>query len=168
MAGDLSGLLGIVPRPIRDAMKGVRLAEEGVTDKTGKTMLAPEKLPPSAPLVQALGFQPAPVSEFREGRNAVLEAREEANSLRARLSQRWLDADPADRPAIMSEIRAFNEDPEHQGMMLTAHQLMVDLHNRRKQAREPFGLRLPAKAARTLEQAGRFANLPTGAQVGAP
>jgi hypothetical protein len=168
MHGDLSGLQDLIPRPIRDAMKAYNLAETGITDRQGKVILPPAQIGAGGVAAQALGFQPAAVSEFREGRNAVLEAREEAQSAAKQLSQRWLQADPTDRPAIMSEIRQYNADPAHQGMTITVEQLMKDLQSRRKQATMPFGLKLPAKAARSLAAAGSFANVPQGAQVGAP
>jgi hypothetical protein len=169
MQGDWQGFMqGVVPRIFRDAMKGADLATEGLKDSRGKTILTPEQIGIGGAIAQGLGFQPAVVSEFREGRNAVLQAREEAQSARTHLTQRWLQADPTDRPAIMSEIRNYNSDPAHQGMTITVEQLMKNLQSQRKQATMPFGLKLPAKAARSLAAAGSFANVPQGAQVGAP
>ncbi|HWW19991.1 MAG TPA: hypothetical protein VNZ06_04235, partial [Steroidobacteraceae bacterium] len=142
-------------------------SQQGVTDSTGKTILPPEAIGTGGVAAQALGFQPSVVTEFREGRNAALEAREEAQSARSSLVNRYLAATPIDRHAIQSEINQFNADPMHRGMAITVDQLLRDEASRRKQAREPFGLKLPAKAARTLGQAGAFANVPQSAQIGA-
>ena len=153
--GDLSGLTDVVPRIVRDPLKAAHLASQGVTDSTGKVVLAPEQLTPTDVASQALGFQPSRVSEVREKRNAILQMRTEWQGERTRLEGRWLDAEPADRAAIMSEIREWNQT--HHGMGITQGQLLQLAQARRRQAKGPAGLRLPPKAARELSQAGRFA-----------
>jgi hypothetical protein len=157
--GDVGGFLtGIMPRPIRDAIKGVNIATQGVKDSAGEVTLPPEKIGVGGGIAQALGFQPSEVSEFREGRNAVLQAREEQRAAHAQLTSAWLSAAPADRPAIMSQIREFNSDPHNVGSRITMQQLLRDQVQRRKQAATPFGLRLPRRGAAELNQAGAFAN----------
>lgn len=160
--GDLGGFLqGVVPRLVRDPMKAFNLAERGVTSGTGQTVLPPSRLSAGDVAAQALGFQPATVSEFREGRNAALAQREELTSEHSRLEQKWLQADPADRPAVMAEIRAFNADEvtRRWGMPLTMDQLMRAQAAGRKASQSPFGLRLPAKSVQGARYVGRFANI---------
>jgi hypothetical protein len=163
----MGGLQDMAPRPIRDLMKAYRLTTEGVT-AGGKQVLPPSAVPMSQVITQALGFQPAVKEEALMGRHAGQQLDEENKSARTHLSQRWLQADPTDRPAIMSEIRQFNQDPAHQGYTITTQMLLQDLNRQRKQANAPFGLRTPAKAAAAIARAGAFANVPRGAQVGAP
>jgi hypothetical protein len=163
MQGDVPGFLkAAAPRPFRDVYKGVEAATEGIKDKTGKVILPPEKVGTGGGVLQALGFQPAAVSEFREGRNAVLEAREEQRSERTQLTDRWLAAAPGDRAAVWSEIAQWNADPHNLAERIQVGQLMRQLNQRRKDETQKgsFGLRLPRKGAQQLMQAGRFANVP--------
>jgi hypothetical protein len=163
MNGDVGGFLHTaIPRPFRDAYKGIELATQGVKDTTGKVILPPEKLGAGAAIAQAVGIQPAAVSEFREGRAAVLEAREEQRAEHTRLAQRWLAAAPEDRAAVMSEIRTFNADPRNMAARITMDQLIKAQQQQRKDARQvgAYGLRLPRKGAQQLMQAGAFANAP--------
>jgi len=160
LAGDpTSGIKALLPRPARDVMKAIDLGARGVVDSQGKTILPPEKLSTRDLVFQGLGFQPSQVSEFREGRNAVLEAREEAQAEHTRLTNRWLAADPGERQNVMQEIRLFNQDPKNLGFRITVSQLLRDAQQRRKQANAPFGLRLPRKGADALAEAGAFANV---------
>lgn len=155
--GDMGGLLDMVPRPVRDIGKAVKLDSQGVTDSKGRTILAPEQITPYDKTVQALGFQPSRVSEFREGRFAVQEAETEAKSDRDKLMTEWIQ-NPAERSDIMVKIREWSQD--HRGMAITNDALLRRLQAEQKQARQPadrFGLRLAPKAAPQLIQAGRFA-----------
>jgi hypothetical protein len=155
--GDWRGGMELaIPRVFRDAMKGADIATSGVRDSTGKVVLPPEEVGIGGGIAQALGFQPAAVSEFRERRNAVLQAREEATSAHTQLTNAWLAASPADRPAIMSQIREFNADPMHRGFQIKMDQLLRDAQARRKQTSMPFGLRMSPAQARTAAQAGAF------------
>ena len=159
MHGDVQGFLTTaIPRVFRDAMKGVSLATQGLKDPTGKVIIPPEKIRTATAITQALGIQPTQVSETRASRNAVIEARDEQKAQKAQLSQAWVQASPTDRAAVMSQIRQFNADPHNLGARITVDQLHKDLQAARKQERAPLGLRLPAKSARTLLQAGSFAN----------
>ena len=91
--GDWGGFLkAAAPRPFRDVYKGIDAATEGIKDKTGKVILPASRVGVTGGILQGLGIQPAAVSEFREGRNAVLEAREEQRSEHTDLVNRWLAA----------------------------------------------------------------------------
>lgn len=160
--GDIGGFLkGVVPRLLRDPMKAFDLAEKGVTDSKGKTVLPASRLSAGDVAAQALGFQPATVSEFREGRNAVLQQREELTSEHSRLEQKYLNASPAERSSVLQEIHEFNADPttKRWGGQLTMDQLMKAQAAGKKADRAPFGLRIPAKAVQGARYAGRFANI---------
>lgn len=155
----LGGLQAAVPRIVRDPLKAMGLADKGVTDSTGKTILPANKLSGGDVAAQTLGFQPARVSEFREGRFAVLQARDEAKSEKSKLSTAWLAADHTDRAGIMSDIRQFNMANPHE--RITVEQLMKSAQEQRVNARRSqatFGLTLPKKAAKDLAQSGRFAD----------
>ena len=66
MQGDLGGAKALLPRIVRDPIKAINLASQGVTDSRGNTILPPAKLSPYDIGLQAVGFQPSKVSEVRE------------------------------------------------------------------------------------------------------
>lgn len=108
---------------------------------------------------QAIGFQPSRISEFREGRQAVNEAKGEATAERSKLEAAWIKASPTDRAAIMSQIREYNQS--HPGMSLTVDQMIRTQQAQSKNTATvgSFGLRLPPKAQAALAASGRFANV---------
>jgi hypothetical protein len=153
----LGGVQAAIPRPIRDVIKAGKLATQGVTDSKHRPILPAEKLSGWDVGLQAVGFQPSKITEFREGRAAVLEAETEAKDMRSRLTNAWITADPEDRGQVMAEIQRFNG--EHPAQRITVSQLMRNLAQLRKQGQNPaaFGLRLPRKGAQDFMEAGRFA-----------
>jgi hypothetical protein len=149
-----AGLQALVPRVLRDPMKAIKLNDQGVTDTKGNTILPPSRLAPTDVAAQALGFQPADVSEFREGRYAVIQAQQEMQSQRAALSHAWVSAAPTDRGAVMTEIRLWNQ--AHPTQRITVGQLLQEAHRATKSAPGKIGaFGLPAKDPAS---AGRFAN----------
>ncbi len=162
MDGDMSGLKTMVPRPIRDAAKAYGLATEGVKNTKGQVTLPADRISWGGVAAQAFGIQPTSVSEFRVQGEAIRQASDEAKNTRSHLTQAWLKAEPIDRAAVMSQIRVFNTDPMHHGMALTVDQLMRARHEAAKQTHQSpdlAGVKVPAKAARALAQAGAFANV---------
>jgi hypothetical protein len=156
--GDWGGTMkAMAPRPFRDIYKGIDAATEGIKDSTGKVIMSPDKVGISGGITQALGIQPSQVSEFREKRAAIREAKDEQSATHTQLSNAWL-ANPAKRPEIWQKIQAFNRD--NRGVAITRDQLMRTLNQRRKDdASGSAGLRLPRKGAQQLIQAGAFANV---------
>jgi hypothetical protein len=160
--GDIyGGVKDMLPRIIRDPLKAAGLATKGVEDSRGKQTLAPDKLSTADIVAQAVGFTPASVAEARSGRQAVLQARERLHDERTQLTTRWMEADPEDRPAVMSEIRQWNANPANTASRITMQQLLQTLHQRKQDERKQgaFGLRLPKKGAQQLIDAGSFANI---------
>lgn len=161
--GDMRGLLALVPRVVRDPMKAANLANHGVIDSRGRTILPVDQLTAGDEALQAAGFQPARVSEFREGRYAVMQARDEAKDERSQVIQAWVQAgqDADAREEAMEMMRRYNRD--HPENRLQVSQLLQAAHRARNAARRggpgSFGLTLPKKGARQLENAGRFANM---------
>jgi hypothetical protein len=162
LQGDWVGAVhDMVPRVLRDPLTALQRADNGVVDSKGHVGLPADKISTFATIAQAVGFQPAEVSEFREGQAAVREAQQEAKTARSSLVSAWLEAEGDDRAAVMSSIRQFNAT--HPGQAITMPQLVSALRQRAQVAHQPatqsFGLRLPPKAAAALAQAGRFANI---------
>jgi hypothetical protein len=155
----MAGVKAMVPRVVRDPMKAAGLATSGVTDSKGKTILPASKLSGGDVAAQALGFQPARVSEFREGRNAVLEAREEATVARTRALNAFTTASPSGRTSALKEVQDYNRgNPQ---APITYAQLMSALKRQAQTTQNPgaFGLSLPKKSAHTLSKQGSFANV---------
>jgi hypothetical protein len=161
--GDMSGLKDVVPRPVRDVMKAIGLANTGVTDSRGKVGLPAAKLSPYDVTVQALGFQPSKVSEYREGKFAVQEAQDEAKGTHGKLTQAWLGAQGDDRAAVMSQIRVFNR--ANPGMRITVDGLIKQMVAARKASAAAsanpagFGVKMNPAQTRTYAPAGAFANV---------
>jgi hypothetical protein len=156
-----SGAAVALPRIVRDPVKAGLLADRGVVDPRGKEILAPEKISPLDVGYQALGFAPSRVTEAREGRQAIVQARQQVADTRSRLVRRWLEADPGDRAAVWSEIAQYNASREvNLGSKITRDQLLQQLNERRKGKLHPgaFGLRLPKASERQLMEYGAFAN----------
>jgi hypothetical protein len=162
MDGELrGGAVAMLPRILRDPVKAYGLATKGAVDARGKQILAPSKISPLDVAYQAVGIAPSSVSEARMGRQAIVQARDHMNETRSRLVQRWLEADPGDRAAVMSDIRRFNADGNvNFGSKITHDQLLQQLNERRKGTLHPgaFGLRLPKAGERQLMETGSFAN----------
>lgn len=159
LQGDvMAGIQGLVPRVFRDPMKAYNLADKGVTDSKGKTILPAAKLSGGDIAAQAVGFQPARVSEFREARNAVIEARQEGTSERSHAMAKFLAAAPSDRGDALTGIQEYNR--AHPEATITYSQLMQSVKKQNDQAKtaRSFGVQLPAKSI-GLSKAGSFANV---------
>jgi len=151
----------LFPRVLHDPIKAIGLAQHGVVDSRGKEILSPKKISPLDVAYQGLGFAPSRVTEAREGRQAIVQARDYLNETRTKLVQRWLGADPVDRAAIWSEIAHFNASPQvNLGAKITRDQLLQQLQQRKQGQQHPgaFGLRLPKASERQLMEYGAFAN----------
>jgi Inorganic Pyrophosphatase len=163
MQGDggkiLNGLKAAIPRVVRDPMKAADLADRGVTDSRGRTILPPSRLSTGDVAAQALGFQPARVSEFREGRNAVIEAREEATAARSTALNAFVTASPTGRRDALTKVQDYNRSNPQSP--ITYSQLLQALKRQQSQTKaspRTFGLQLPNRQAPALEKAGAFAN----------
>jgi Large polyvalent protein associated domain 39 len=159
--GDLAGgLKDLVPRVLRDPMKAMSLNDKGVTDSTGKTIMKPEQLSGADIAAQAAGFQPSRVTEFREGRAAVQEAKTENSQRKTQLTKAWLQAeDPDDRADAKEAIDAWNHG--HPGERITIQHLLQQKAAERKAANQPigsFGLKMSKGQTRDLAGVGSFAN----------
>ena len=157
LQGDLGGTRALIPRIVRDPMDAINLARKGVVDSKGHTILPPSKISYSDVGLRAVGFNPARVSETREGRAAVLEARQEQSAERSQLTTRWLEGSPADRAAAWQAIVAYNAANPH--ARITREQLLQQ-EKASKKSSATFGLRLPKQSAAALMGAGAFANAP--------
>lgn len=159
--GDLDGgLKAGLPRFFRDILKAYDLGTKGLTDSTGKTILPAEKISGWDVARQAVGFQPSRVTEFREGRSAIMDRRDEGQQAHNQLTRQWIHAAPEDRADIMQHILRFNQ--VHPEAKITVGAMIQQAKKERKTASEAnaasFGLAL-SKKQRGLSEAGSFANV---------
>jgi hypothetical protein len=154
----LGGAKDILPRMFRDPLKAYEYATEGVKDSRGKHIMKPEEISARDITVQALGFTPADVEHKRANRNAVLQAEQYQKDWHDKLTNAWVEADPADRPAVWAKIKStYNADPDNKGAHIDLGKLHALLNQRRKDEKaDTLGLRLPKKSAPTLMGAAAF------------
>lgn len=158
--GDIvGGAKDMVPRVVRDVMKAIALNDQGVVDGRGNTLLPPSKISPWDAAVQAAGFQPSKVSEFREQRGAEMEAKEEQTQARMAVARAWVQASPSDKAGVVAQVSAYNA--ANPGATITVGQL---LRMQQAQTRPPnasdAGVRTSRPNTPFINQAGAFANVP--------
>jgi hypothetical protein len=158
----VGGVKDMVPRIIRDPMKAAGISNNGVTTGAGKSILPASQVTTGDVIAQALGFQPARVSEAREAHFAILEAKTETNQAHSKLVKEWLSADPDDKADVMEDIQDFNRAhptmPITQGTLLKARNAQIKAQREANSDPQAYGLSLPKKGAAALEAAGSFAN----------
>jgi hypothetical protein len=102
------GMEAFMPKMAKDVAKMIRYTSEGLTDATGKEIIAADKLSPWQLFAQSVGFQPAQVSEAYARRAAIKDAQSHDAQRRQVLLRRFQNAAPDQRSAIIEEIREFN------------------------------------------------------------
>ena len=159
--GDMGGFQDLVPRVLRDPLKAVALADNGVMDSRGRQLATSDQVGTGGVLAQALGFTPSVASEAREGQAAVREAQQDAKEARGKLISAWVAAGPG-RADVSTQIRQFNQANPAQPITMPqlVNALAAQARARQQQpGANSFGLRLPPKGAALLARAGRFANV---------
>lgn len=162
LTGDIAGgIKDMVPRIVRDPMKAAILADKGLTTGAGKVIVPPDKITTSDVIAQALGFQPAQMSEAREAHFAISEAKQDFSQAHSRLLKSYVQAAPEDKEDAMDDIQTFNR--AHPGNPITVQQLLQARQRAKttaKNANTPgaFGLTLGKKGRGALEAAGDFAD----------
>jgi hypothetical protein len=154
-----AALKTVAPRPLVDAGQAYKFATAGVTDSKGKTILPADKLSPLDIAYKAVGLNPSRVSEVRASRNAILEAKQEAQHARTTAIQSWLsDMDKQHAADATQAVRKYNDT--HPSNKITVGQLLQARKAAKDAEKHPerLGLNLPKKGARAMVEAGRFGN----------
>lgn len=154
----LRGTEEMLPKAIKDGLKGLRYGTEGVKDRTGVEMLSDVD---AAELVtQVLGFSPARLSEAYAGRNAVMTQKREIDQRRQGLlrdySRATIDDDSDAKARVRREISEFNDAQPR--AKIDEGSLRRSVQNRRRRIDDAEdGVYLPVKQ-RELATIGAFAN----------
>lgn len=146
----------VVPKFLRDPLKAMREAQDGMTNYNGEPLLDVDAAEVAGRL---LGFAPARGSEMFEARNAIKNAEtvlnEKRQNLLSRMVKARMDLDTAEIADLQSEIQAFNQrNPEFR---ITMDSILKSMRARRRNMAETEdGVRLP-RGKEGLRELGRFA-----------
>jgi hypothetical protein len=99
------GMEALVPRGLRDAMAGYRLATEGVTDARGDTKLRPDEISFLAGFSKAIGLPATSITEFTLARGDLIELSKHFTERDTSLKSNYAKAYKSNDTAAMAEVR---------------------------------------------------------------
>ena len=148
----------MLPKFVKDAMKSVRYANEGVKNLQEDTLI--DNLSAMELFGQALRFTPSNISEMYEGANAIKNHESRVNKRRQILINRWVQAtrkgDSTEAMSAMADISSFNQ--KQPLFTVNGDTLQRSYLGRMKtQAQTKNGAYLPA-TKEGLRDVGRFVN----------
>lgn len=130
------GIETVAPKPIRDALKTWRYAQEGVTTLRGDPIVQPAHVTGWDLAAQALGFTPARIAEAYERNNALKNAEKKVMDRRHELLNRYAAAvvlrDDGARRDVLGDIAAFNRVPVNRTVAITPETIKRSLASRAK------------------------------------
>lgn len=151
------GLEAMLPAVLRQGVKSIRYATDGVQDKTG--VVIKDEVSLAGVAGQFLGFSPSEVRLAQEGKSAIYQhdkaltgRREELLSKAARAT-RLKDAEA--RAEAMKEIERFNQ--KNPTRRITPLNVLQSVRNRQKRIDQAEGGVYLPKNRRDAMEAGRFA-----------
>ncbi len=153
------GVEMMLPKAIKDAMKTIRYAREGVTSWNDATLI--DELNTVEMFGQMLGFSPARINEMYEGKNAIKNLETKLDNRKQHLVNGWVEAtragDVETANRIMKDMVQFTK--KNPAFAITRQGLRQSMRMREKvQAQTKNGVYMPAKRAELLEE-GRFSNI---------
>lgn len=148
----------VVPKFLRDPLKGIREGADGVTSYNGEPLLDVTGAEVAGRL---LGFAPARASEMYEAKGAVKNAETAINEKRQRLLSQMvkarLDLDSEKIQELQTEISEFNR--RNRAFQITMDSILKSTQAKRRNMLETQdGIRLP-KGKDDLREIGRFAEV---------
>ena len=153
------GVEMMLPKAVKDGLKTVRYAREGVTSWNDATLI--DELSYVELFGQVLGFAPSRVNEMYEGKSAIKNQETRLDDRKQKLVNRWIQAtkagDDAMASRIMREMVQFTA--KNPAFAITGPGLQQSVKMRAKiQAQTKNGVYMPAKKEELLKE-GRFANI---------
>jgi hypothetical protein len=148
----------IVPKFIRDPLKGLREASEGVTSFSGEPLM---DVSASEAIGRVLGFAPARASEMYEARGAVMNAKtaidEKRKALLGQAAKARVDGDNDAANELQAKIVEWNRrNPD--ARITPAHIRQSVMNRRRARENTEGGITLP-RNREGLRDIGRFASV---------
>jgi hypothetical protein len=137
------GFEAITPSFIRNGLKAIRYAEEGVRNKDGTPVV--KDLSAYKLLMQAVGFNPAPVAEARESAGADYEIKRKLETRRQSLITQygaaWREKDRQGMAEALRSIQKFNAKNPQRGLRIEGSTLTRSIaESRRRQMQSVNGL----------------------------
>lgn len=134
------GLEKVVPvKAVRDVVKAMRLADEGLTDSRDEPIFDPDEYDAFAVLYRALGFGSARDSIYYENRNRVYELKRGVENQRSELlrkfSQAALSGDRRELRELRRDIVTYNRKYRHPSQRITNKTLRSAVDRRRENRR---------------------------------
>jgi len=153
----LRGLEDMLPVSLRNPVKALRFARDGVQDKSGIPIL--DDTTAMEEIGQMIGFSPSRSREAMEGKGAVYQAERRLNDRRQALIEQWGNArragDAEGEKEIREHIEKFNE--KNESRRIKPAQLMQSLRRRQQRINEAEGGIYLPKKHQDVRDLGRFA-----------
>jgi hypothetical protein len=156
MTGNIQkAIIGFAPRVVGDIIKARQMAEQGITDSKGKTILPASRISTPAVVFQGLGFNPEEISAFRANRASGDEWIHEMSSAKSNAEARFVASGGKDRSAV----QAYNRDRQlNQGILIRPQDLQTALKRARESVARPgsYGLSIPQREQRGVRAVTGF------------
>jgi hypothetical protein len=145
----------ISPSFMRNGLKALRYAEEGVTNKDGVPIV--KDLKARNLMMQAIGFTPTKVAEARESAGVDYRIKEKLLQRRQALIDQyyaaWREKDAKGKAAAWAAIKRFSTKNPQQGLRITPDTLSRSiLEHRRRELQSVQGLYMPMQVRKRVEQ----------------
>lgn len=152
------GLESMLPVALRNPLKSLRYADEGVVDRSG--VVVRDEVGIAGIASQLVGFSPSEVRLSFEGKSAIFDADRRLSNRRSELMTQFaraaMEGDQEGMAEARAAIAAFNQ--KNPSRRIQANHLMQSVQARRRRiAQAEDGVYLPRNRADARE-AGRFAN----------
>ncbi len=152
------GLESMLPVALRNPLKSLRYADEGVVDRSG--VVVRDEVGIAGIASQLVGFSPSEVRLSFEGKSAIFDADRRMSNQRSELMTQFaraaMEGDQEGMAEAREAIAAFNQ--KNPSRRIQANHLMQSVQARRRRiAQAEDGVYLPRNRADARE-AGRFAN----------
>lgn len=135
----MKGMEKIVPvKAVKDALRTYRYTDEGMTDKRGNVILAPEKFDTWDLALRGMGFTPTKEAEYYAANAAVQAAKTAATDARTRLLREYSEAKLKGETTedVDAKIAEFNERHPEKGVKIDFSTKLKSVQARRKMAAE--------------------------------
>ena len=103
------GIESLAPKAIRDIMRTIRFAGDGVVNNAGDQVLDAKDLNAMQLFMQAMGFRPSEIADFYAKQSVIKETEQQAQAHRNALIARFRKASTIDeRNAVLQEAAEFS------------------------------------------------------------
>ena len=153
--GDIMrGVEQMSPKIARDFLRSIRYANEGLVNNAGDTVIPASEMSYYEIATQSLGFAPTEIGQFYEAQNAIKDAETYARNRKEDLLKQFRLANPAERRAVMSEVRDFNKANPQERITYSALLSNIKGKKTRESRFRRYGANIDERKARFYERYG--------------